>query len=114
MRTRRKWIRARFDPETRWELAPVPPAPVRGPKEAELERLKEQLLTELVGPTESPEARTSLWRAGHEAAALAWTTSFPLLLLPELLREKVEAARSYVAKQAKVSRTSAASMGHAA
>ena len=107
-------LRLRFDPETTWEVTPVPQAPIRGPQEEELERLKEELIREALGRAESPAIQEPLRKAGHDAAALAWTTPFPLLVLPELLREKLETARRYVAKQASVRRRGSKPVGRAA
>lgn len=74
-------------------------APARGAAEAELDRLKERLLLPLIEKTSDQHAEASLRRAGTEAAALAWTTPFPLLFLPELLDEKVDKARQHLARQ---------------
>ena len=93
-------LRTRFEPEARFEVAPVPPAPFRGTRETELERFKNQLLRELLAGTDDPELYAPLRRATNEAAALAWTTPFPLLVFPELLREKAEAVRRYAKRQA--------------
>jgi len=38
-------------------------------------------------------------RAANEASALAWTTPFPLLMLPGLLEEKVRSARRQAEQQ---------------
>ena len=73
-------------------------APARGKAETELDRLKERLLRPLI-ETSDQHAEASLRRAGTEAAALAWTTPFPLLFLPELLDEKVDKARQHLARQ---------------
>ena len=74
-------------------------APVRGAAEAELDSLKEQLLQPLMEETGDRDAEAALRRAGTEAAALAWTTPFPLLFLPALLDEKVDRAERYLARQ---------------
>ena len=79
---------------------PVPAAPFRSTHETELERLKNRLLRELIASALTPDLYAPLRRASNEAAALAWATAFPLLVLPELLREKAEAARHYTRKQA--------------
>src|SRR5262245_2057757 len=75
------------------------PAPVRGAAETELDRLKACLLQPLLEKTRDLDAAAALRRAGTEAAALAWTTPFPLLFLPALLDEKVDRAERYVARQ---------------
>ena len=90
---------ARFAPEAWFEVASVPPAPFRGTRETELDKLKDRLLRELLAETDNTALYAPLRRATNEAAALAWTTPFPLLLLPELLREKAATARRYVKRQ---------------
>jgi len=114
MNRRYRKLRTRFEPETRFELTPVPPAPFRGTRETELERLKDQLLRELLTEAENPALYAPLRRATNEAAALAWTTSFPLLVLPELLREKAIAARRYVKRQAALLKRPCLTMDRAA
>ena len=80
----------------------------------ELERLKNRLLRELLASAPTPDLYAPLRRASNEAAALAWGTSFPLLVLPELLREKAEEARSYTRKQAALLKCKTTDMGQAA
>ena len=58
------------------------------------------MLRELLAETGNPELYAPLRRAANEALALAWATPFPLLVLPELLREKARSARLYTRKQA--------------
>jgi len=99
MRKKYRKLPARFAPEAWFEMAPVPPAPFRGTRETELDRLKDRLLRELLAETENTSLYAPLRRASNEAAALAWTTPFPLLVLPELLREKAATARRYVKRQ---------------
>ena len=114
MNRRYRKLRAQFEPEARFEIAPVPPAPFRGRRETELERLKDRLLQELLADAENPALYTPLRRATNEAAALAWTTPFPLLLLPELLREKAATARRYVKRQASLLKRPGPNMDQAA
>ena len=74
-------------------------APARGAAETELDSLKDRLLRPLIEKTSDQGAEAVLRRAGTEAAALAWTTPFPLLFLPELLDEKVDRAEQHLARQ---------------
>ena len=74
-------------------------APARGAAESELDGLKERLLQPLVEKNGDQQAEAALRRAGTEAAALAWTTPFPLLFLPALLAEKVDRAEQHLARQ---------------
>lgn len=100
MKRKEKKLTAEFAPETRFAVVIAPPAPFRAVVETELERLKDRLLRESLATVTVPELYSALRRASNEAAALAWTTPVPLLLLPELFREKAESARTYIARQA--------------
>jgi len=102
MNTKYRKLPARFAPETRFEVAPVVAAPTRGPMESELDRLKDRLLQRLLDETEESRLKPLLRRAATEASALAWTTAYPLLVLPVLLEEKAEAARLYAERQARI------------
>ena len=57
-----------------------------------LEELKQRLLQETAWAGPDPAALPGLRRAAEEAASLAWTTPFPLLVLPELFSEKAAEA----------------------
>jgi len=100
---RQKRLRPRFAAATRFTLPLEPAAPFRGALETQLELLKGRLLRELLAASETPSHDALLRRATDDAAALAWTTPFPLLLLPELVREKAESARHYARRQAIIS-----------
>ena len=89
---RKKRLKLRFEPAYRFEVTPAPAAPFRGTQETELERLKAKLLGRLLDATDA-ELYAPYRRAANEAAAVAWTTHFPLLVFPELLHEKVREAR---------------------
>lgn len=89
----------RFEPETRFEVAPVPVVPFRGTQETELDRLKARLLRDLLAQTADGQLYALLRRAANEAAALAWFTPFPLLFFPGLLEEKAHAALRQGARQ---------------
>ena len=88
-----------FQPETRFEVAPVPAVPFRGTQETELDRLKTRLLRELLAQVADEQFYAPLRRAANEAAALAWFTPFPLLFFPGLLEEKARAALRQGARQ---------------
>jgi hypothetical protein len=90
-----------FGPETGFEVRPSPPAPFRARQEAELERLKAQLLAERL-ETRNPQLDAQLRRAANEAAALAWVTQYPLLVFPALFEEKAEAALFRAGRQEQV------------
>ena len=100
-------VPTRFEPETRFEVKPVPPAPFRALQETELERLKNRLLVGLLNDLNVPEMNVFVRRAANEAAALAWVTPYPLLTFPELFEEKVLTALRYAERQTAVRERSA-------
>lgn len=102
MNTNYKRVPARFGPETRFEVKPVPPAPFRAVQETELERLKNRLLLRALNNLGEPALTPQVRRAANEAAALAWVTPYPLLTFPELFEEKIESALAYAERQANV------------
>ncbi len=80
------WVASDFAVE------PHGPTPSRGPLEVQLEALKVRLLEPLLAKTDSSAFAKDLLWAANEAAALAWYTRYPLLVLPALLDEKVQVA----------------------
>jgi len=60
--------------------------------EEHLERLKEQLLAPLLSSVANAALARELRWVGTEAAALAWVTACPALVLPTLLEEKIRTA----------------------
>ena len=95
-------LRAKFGPETRFELRPAPPAPFRATPETDFERLKNRLVTETLLATARPELNAAIRRAANEAAALAWVTFYPLLLFPALFEEKFHGALRQAERQARI------------
>jgi hypothetical protein len=87
----------------RWD-DPIVSAPVRGAVEIELENLKGRLLHPILEKiTDSALLKEVLW-AANEAAALAWCTVCPVLMLPLLLEEKIKEAIAKWEKQQRVRR----------
>ena len=107
MKTNYRRVPAKFGPETRFEVKPVPPAPFRAIQETELERLKNRLLVRLLNDLDEPALNALARRAANEAAALAWVTNYPLLTFPALFEEKVENALRYAERQTSVRERSA-------
>ena len=99
MNANQRRLPARFDPETRFEVNPAPPATFRAAQETELERLKARLLRETLGKLTVPGANSFARQAANEAAALAWETRFPTLVFPTLFEEKVRTAVRHAARQ---------------
>jgi len=95
-------LKAKFAPETRFEVRPQPPAPFRAIQETEFERLKHRLLTGALLDIASPEGNVAIRRAANEAAALAWVTFYPLLTFPVLFEEKIRHALRQAERQADI------------
>lgn len=91
-----------------------PRALTRAQQRALLGELKERLLRKHLTRTGSAEARARVRWAAEEAASLAWASPFPLLVLPELVEEKVAAARAQAARQEYIRRLTAAWLAEAA
>ena len=79
-----------FAPETRFKVIPTPAAPFRATVETAFERLKNKLLFERLQALSDPRWNSQLRGVANEAAALAWVTSYPLLVFPGLFQEKAE------------------------
>lgn len=92
-------VPTRFGPETRFELRPVPAAPFRAVQETRFERLKSQLLDERLETLTDPTFNSYVRTAANEAAALAWVTTYPLLVFPTLFEEKADSALQSAEKQ---------------
>jgi hypothetical protein len=102
MRTKPRKLNAAFEPETRFEVTAKPAVPFRAVLETELERLKRRLLREALSQPQGAAASVALRWAANEAAAIAGTTAYPLLILPELFAEKARAALTKAARQEQV------------
>jgi|SRR5882762_4364085 len=74
-------------------------APIRGQVEAEIEELKRRLLQPIVAKIRDSALIQEISWAANEAAALAWCTICPILVLPTLLEEKVRATLAKWEKQ---------------
>ncbi|MEO5803470.1 MAG: hypothetical protein ABIR24_08055 [Verrucomicrobiota bacterium] len=102
MKRKNQTVPTKFAPETRFELVPHFASPFRAAQETAFEKLKGRLLRRLLDDAVQPDLNTPLRRAADDAAALAWTTSFPLLFFPTLLEEKARRARLQLSKQKQV------------
>jgi hypothetical protein len=79
-------------------------APGRGKVEAEIERLKQDLLRPIIASVANVELVKALSWAANEAAGLAWLTVCPNLVLPALLEEKMHETMRKWEKQEQVRR----------
>ena len=99
MKTKRIILEADFGAETRVEVQPM--GAIRTVHENEFEPLKARLLA--IRQREAGTKWDALLRdAANEAAALAWTTSIPLLVFPALFEEKAAAAVLRNRRQARI------------
>jgi hypothetical protein len=64
--------------------------------------LKRRLLTEWLNRAESAEELALFRRAANEAAAIAWLTPYPLLVLPLLFEEKARRASAQAKRQRQI------------
>lgn len=96
-------VPTRFARAVRFEVKAVP---FRAAQTTALDELKERLLRAKLGTVTDTELNALFRRAANEAAALVWLSPFPLLLFPELLEEKSEAAVRRQRHQAEVRRDS--------
>ncbi len=85
-------VRARFGPETRFDVQPAPLAPFRAMQQDRFEGLRSELVAEKLREPHEVAASGLVRRAANEAAALAWVTPFPLLVFPALFDEMYETA----------------------
>ena len=82
-------LNAYFDPETEFEAEVL-----RGePLQQAFAGLQETLVNETLDETETLALHGPVKHAANEAAGLAWTTAFPLLVFPTLFQEKVDRVR---------------------
>jgi ABC-type uncharacterized transport system permease subunit len=77
-------------------------APTRGRVEEQLELLKQRLLRPVIDRVSDTALVKELAWAANEAAALAWMTVCPILVLPALLEEKIQEATRKWEKQEQI------------
>lgn len=78
-----------FDPDTEFEAPLLEGEPLK----QTFAGLQDELVNEALGETETLTLHAPLKQAANEAAGLAWTTPYPLLVFPVLFTEKAETAR---------------------
>ena len=67
-----------------------------------LRQLEEQLINKLTAEAQDSVPQRLVQQAVNEAEALAWSTPYPLLFLPELAQEKVQSARQWSRRQQEI------------
>ncbi len=107
-----KRLTAHFARPTRFSVRPR--GLTRAEQRARLSELKERLLRAHLARAGSEAIRSRVRWAAEEAASLAWASPFPLLVLPELVEEKVARAREQAARQEHIRRRTAEWLARAA
>jgi len=69
-----------------------------------LKQVEEQLIRKLTAETQGSVPQRLIQQAVNEAEALAWSTPYPLLFLPELAQEKIRSARQWNRRQQEIYR----------
>lgn len=95
-------LSAEFAPEVDFEVRPNAVRSERLLEIARLEQLKHKLVAEWMRRTRNPETYATIRHAAHESVSLAWLSGMPLLMLPELLNEKVATALNRLARQKQI------------
>ena len=96
-------LNAQFEPNIEFELALQPGTVSPESVRIRFQELQNRLLEETLGQTPNPILRENMHGVANEAAALAWTTQFPLLIMPVLFHEKARSVRLQLEKQHRVS-----------
>jgi hypothetical protein len=91
-----------FEPDVEFELTPVLEAQALSSLKVRFQELHNLLAQRLVQEVQNPILRSNLQQAASEAASLAWTTPYPLLVIPILLEEKIRAARLRTVRQGQI------------
>ena len=102
METAVNTLPAEFAPEVKFEVRPNPFRTEKMLEIARLEQLKLKLVAEWMRKTRNPETYSTIRQAANEAVSLAWLSGLPLLMLPELLHEKVGTALNRQARQKQI------------
>jgi hypothetical protein len=107
MNANNRRITARFAPETRFEVRPLPAVPFRGALETALDELVEDQVRQMLKPDAPWEFSVLVRRAASESASLAWLTPYPLLVFPELFVEVTRAAVARSLRQDRIRKRTA-------
>ena|SRR2546422_439575 len=99
MKTIENTLTPEFGPEVRFELRPTGQNQCFDRIEKEFRELRERLTSDALEQVYALGLHEKIEHAANDAAALAWTTSYPLLFWPMLFAEKANAARLQVQKQ---------------
>ena len=67
-----------------------------------LKQLEEQLTRKISAEVQGSVPQKLIQRVMNEAGALAWSTRYPLLFLPDLAEEKIQSARQWASRQQEI------------
>ena len=99
--TTRQRVPTRFERETRFTVKPKSVASGVFTTRNVFQELHTRLLQPVLDDAD-PNLRRQLRLAANEAAAVAWSTPFPVLVLPVLMEEKTAEAFQYALRQEQV------------
>lgn len=91
-----------YEESDRFNLEPVFSEPGKEQLEQQFALLKEALLENLIEETQTLALRKRFEQAAGEAAGIAWTTEFPLLVFPALFEEFTSSARKRESRQQRI------------
>jgi hypothetical protein len=98
-------VPARFGPEVRFEVKPRAAVLANAELGHRFALLKDWMLSQSVEQAEDLSVLGLLRRAANEAAALAWTTPYPLLVYPILFEEVASVLKHRLERQEWVTQT---------
>ena len=101
--SRDRSLPAQWAADVAFELTPVPGAVPPEMVRIKFMELQSGLVKDCLGETRNPIVRGGIHSAANEAAALAWMTAYPLLVMPVLFHEKARETRRRLDKQQSVS-----------
>lgn len=103
-------VTTRFGPEVHFEVDPVPSAETRRRLRSDFDRLQRLLIDKQLHHGGNDLLRQDLEDVANEAAAIAWTTPYPALVMPVLFEEKTRTHQSRVSRQLEIREESRALM----
>ena len=95
MKNTTRKLRPKFEAATRFRLKPVRAGVPTDTQAAAFTKLKDQLVRQLLEQTPATDHHEYLRQVVSEAEALAWATTFPVLVFPTLVEEKTATARAW-------------------
>jgi hypothetical protein len=98
-------VPTQFAPDVAFDLQPVA-ALDRDLVRGLFEQLQNELVRQHLEGTRNPSLRAHLKHAANEAAAISWTTQYPLLVMPALFEEKARTTRLRVNRQVQIQQRS--------